>query len=47
LFTGVDATSEKFIICVAVTGDHFSEVSPTPEINLSPVSMTPPIKENP
>jgi hypothetical protein len=33
---------EKFIIGVVVTGDHFSAV-----INLSPVSTTPPIKENP
>ncbi len=27
-------------------GDHFSAVSTTPVINLSPVSTAPPIKEN-
>jgi hypothetical protein len=31
----------------SITGDHFSAVSTTPVINLSPVSTTPPIKENP
>ncbi len=36
---GVVVTGEKFIIGVVVTGDHFSAVSTTPVINLSPVSM--------
>jgi hypothetical protein len=45
--TGVVDTGEKFIIGVVVTGDHFSAVSTSPVINLSPVSATPPIKENP
>jgi hypothetical protein len=40
-------TGEKFIIGVVVTGDNFSVVSTTPMINLLPVLMTPPIKENP
>jgi hypothetical protein len=46
LFTGVVDTSEKFIISVIVTGDHLSAVS-TMVINLSLVSMTPPINKNP
>ncbi len=33
-------------IDVVVTGDHFSAVSMTPVINLSPVSTTLPIKKN-
>jgi hypothetical protein len=39
--------AKKIIIGVVVTGDHFSAVSTTPVINLSLVSTTPPIKENP
>jgi hypothetical protein len=44
---GDNDTGEKFIIRLVVTGDHFSAVSTTPVINLSSVSTTPPIKENP
>jgi hypothetical protein len=47
MFTGVIDIDEKLFICVVVTGDHFSAVSMTPVINLSLVSTTPPIKENP
>jgi hypothetical protein len=43
--TGVVDTGEKFIIGVVVTGNHFSAVSTTPVINLSPVSTTPPKKK--
>jgi hypothetical protein len=46
MFTSVVDTGEKIVIGVVVTGDHFSAVSTTPVINLSPVSTTPPIKEN-
>jgi hypothetical protein len=47
LSPAVIVTGEKFIISVVVTDDHFSAVSTKPVINLSPVSTTPPIKENP
>jgi hypothetical protein len=39
--------AKKFIIGVVVTGDYFLVVSTTQVINLSPISTTPPIKENP
>jgi hypothetical protein len=40
-------TGNKFIAGVIVTGDNWSPVSLTPVINLSLVSMTPGITENP
>jgi hypothetical protein len=45
LFTSVVDTREKFISGVIVTGDNFSAMSTTPVINLSPVSMMPPLKK--
>jgi hypothetical protein len=47
MLTSVIDIGEKFIIGVIVTGNNFSAVSMTPVINLSPVSTTPPMKENP